>query len=102
MTFSALKDGFTNTCYDCQENTFKDGNKLQLPSFKIPDLQAGQKYYDVNFIKETAKDSISLIKELNATYNDYLKRLNGLIEKAISSINISFGKIYSNKILANS
>lgn len=47
MTFSALKDGFTNTYYDCQENTFKDGNKLQLPSFKIPDLQDG--FYRIRY-----------------------------------------------------
>ena len=47
MTFSALHDGSTNTYYDCQENTFKDGNKLQPPSFKIPDLQDG--FYRIRY-----------------------------------------------------
>lgn len=47
MKFSTLQDGFTNTYFDCQENTFKDGNKLQPPSFKIPDLQDG--FYRIRY-----------------------------------------------------
>lgn len=70
-------------------------NEYDFPPtwLQIPDSQEGQKVFDANFVKETAKASIFLIESLNNSYNHYMESMNKLIKDMLPFIDQSFDRI---------
>ena len=96
MTFSALLNDSTNTYYDCQGKSLPNGNNLQPPQFKIPNLAEG--FYRIRY-----KVDWNCIDPAGNTKpnNNIIKNRGAIVDTRICIRNNNIAKIKASSVNGN-